>query len=93
MIASLVIYRDLDFVRLVNVKLMPLLDPAVVPGGLGAAFDSVFDLDVDESLGSSAEATSGCVIDIGNGVHCKSKMTTQWLALAGHTQAVVCGRS
>ena len=66
MVAGLVVDCDLDLVRLVDIELVPFVDPSVVPGGLGATFDSVFDLYVDKSFGSSAKATGGCVINIGD---------------------------
>lgn len=90
MIAGLIVHRDLDLVCLVDVELVSLIDPAVVSRGLGPALDGVFDFDVDEGLGSSAEAASGRVIDVGHGVHCEGQMTTQRLALARYAQAVIC---
>jgi hypothetical protein len=67
-VPSLVVDGDFDFVSLVNVELMSLVDPAVVPGGLSAAFDGVFNLDVDESLGTSTKATRSRMVNVSNGM-------------------------
>lgn len=89
MIASLVVYRNLDLIRLVNVEFVSFFDPAVVSGGFSAPLDGVLNFDIDECLGSSTESTSSCVINIGDCVYCQGKVATQRLALAGYAQAVV----
>ena len=90
MLASLVINRYLNFVRFVNVKVVPLVDPTVVPRRLGAPFNSIFDLNVDESLGSSTKATGSCMVNIGNCVNRQGKVTAERFSLTRYTQAVVC---
>ncbi|KAH8628855.1 Protein kinase [Alternaria alternata] len=69
MVARLVVYSDLDFVGLVNGKVVDFVCPAVVPCGLCTTLDCVFDLDVDKSFWASTKAPSGCVVDIGDGVY------------------------
>ena len=65
MIGSLIIYCDLDLVGLVNIEIVDLVQPAVVPGWLRAALDAIFNFDVDKSFWATAKATSGRMINIG----------------------------
>ena len=68
MLSSLVVHRDLNFVRLVNGKFVQLVYPLVVSRRLCAALDRVFDFDVNECFGAAAETTCGGVVNVG---HCE----------------------
>lgn len=93
-VASLVVHGDFNLVGLVNVELVVFVDPAVVPGGLSAALDGIFNLDVDESLGASTKATRSGMVNVGNGVDAQREVTAERLPLTRHAQAVVwCGVS
>ena len=82
MIASLIVDCDFNFVRLVNGELMRLVDPAIVAGWLSAAFDCVLDFDVDESFRAATKATSGGMVDVGNGMDAQREMATEGFPLA-----------
>jgi hypothetical protein len=92
MIASLVIDGDFNLVSFVNVELVVLVDPAVVPRGLSAAFDGIFHFDVDEGLRTSTEAARSRMVDISNGMDAEGEVTAERLPLTRHAQAVVCAR-
>lgn len=48
---------------------MQLVQPAIVSRRLRTTLDTVLYLDVNKCLGTTAEATSGCVINIGDCVN------------------------
>jgi hypothetical protein len=67
MIGGLIIDRDLDLVGLVNVKLVQLVQPPVVPRRLRAALYAVFNFDVNESFGTTAKTTGRRMVNVS---HC-----------------------
>lgn len=93
MITCFVVNRNFNLVCLINIELVQFIGPAIVSRWLGAAFDTVFDFDVNESLGTAAEAASGCVVDVGNGMDTKRKVAAEGLSLAWDAQAVVLKKS
>jgi hypothetical protein len=89
MVARLVVYGDLDFVGLVNGKVVNFISPAVSSRGLCATLDCVFDLDVDKSFRASTKAPSSCVVDIGDSVYAQGEVTAQRFSLTWNVQAVI----
>jgi hypothetical protein len=90
-LARLIVYRDLDLVCLVDVEVVYLVHPAVVPRRLSAALDRIFDLDVDKRLWASTKAPSSRVVHIGDRMNAQGEVATQRLSLAGDVQTVICG--
>ena len=90
MIASFIIYSNLDLVRLVNIELVQLVQPAIVSGRLRTALDAVFNFDVHEGFRSSTKATGCRVVDIGDSMNAEGQVPAQGFALAGHVETIIC---
>lgn len=93
MIGGLIVDCDLNLVGLVNIEVMDFIQPTIIPGGFRATLDAVFHFDVDESFWTTAKATSGRMINIGNCVYAQGQMTAQRLSLARYAQTIICALS
>jgi hypothetical protein len=93
MVGGLIIDRDLDLVGLVNVKLVQLVQPTIVPGWLRAALYAVFNFDINKSLWTTAKTTRRRMVNVSYGVNAQGQMPAQGLSLARHVQTVICALS
>lgn len=89
MVARLVVYGNLDLVRLVDGEVVNFVDPAVVPCGLCATLDRIFNFDVDKRFWASTKAPSSCVIDIGDGMYAEGEVAAQRFSLTRNVQTVI----
>ncbi len=66
MIARLVIYREFDFVRFLDIKLVRFIAPLVSSRGFCPALESIFDLHNNERFWASSKPSSRSVINVCN---------------------------
>lgn len=89
MVAGLVIYSQLDLVRLVNIEFVQLVCPAISSSSLGSSLDRVFDLHHDEGFRTSAESACSCMVDIGDALNPHDQMARERLPCAWNIQTII----
>lgn len=92
-ITRFVIYRELDFVRLVNVDRECFVYPLVVAGCFRSGFDGIFNLDDDICFRTARETGTGGMVDILDGMDSHCEKTGQRLAHVRAAKAFICKKS
>lgn len=69
MVAGSIVYCQLHLIGFVDFELVQFILPTIVLRGSCSSLEIIFDLDDDESIGTSAK-TSGCgVVNIGDSIY------------------------
>jgi hypothetical protein len=90
MVASAVVYSQLNLVGLVNINLMNFVLPSVGLGWLCPAFKHVFDLDYNKGVRSTAKPSGRCMINVRHSLYPNREVACQGLSLRRNVQAVIC---
>lgn len=79
MLAGLIIYRQLNFVSLVNLDCMVFGFPSIGSRYLGSRNDVVFDFDSYKRLGTSGKTACGCMINVLDSNNTNGELATEGL--------------